>query len=123
MPQVNIRIDSETDKFLSYLCEMENKSKSTISKEIFMKGIEIQIFPYFAQQYKSGNISIHQIATLLNKSHLEIMDKIAELIEDIYISEDLIDYSQKIGQKMHPLFQDAKKRKISFKGTINPPQK
>jgi hypothetical protein len=118
MSQINFRIDDELDDFISLMSKLENKSKSTLGKEIFLKGVNNVMFPYLAQLYQQGKISIKEIAKITKIHPSEVIARVAELIDDIELDPKLIDYSEKVGQKMLPYLIEAKKRGVSLKGTI-----
>jgi hypothetical protein len=119
MTQINFRINEELDEFISLMSKIENKTKSTISKEIFLKGLNSVMLPYMAQLYKEGKISIKQISKITKIHPSEIISQVAKLIDDIDIDPELISYSEEVGKKLEPYLAEAKKRGITFKGTIN----
>lgn len=88
-----------------------------------MKGIATVMYPYLANLYRDGKISIKQIARLMKSDPSEVISQIASLLEDITIDDNLIDYSEKVGKKLEPLLQHAKKSGKTFKGTVNTDQK
>ncbi len=53
MSQINFRIDDELDEFVTLMSQLENKSKSSIGKEIFLKGLNAVMLPYLAHLYQA----------------------------------------------------------------------
>lgn len=118
MSQINFRIEHELDEFVTLMSELENKSKSSISKEIFLKGINLVMLPYLAHLYQIGRISIRQIAKITKIHHNDVISQIAQLIDDIQLDPELIEYSEQVGKKLLPYLIEAKKSGFSLKGTI-----
>jgi hypothetical protein len=119
MAQLNFRIEDEIDEFVSLMSDLERKSKSSIGKDIFMKGIEIIMLPYLAELYRIGKISIKHISKITHIHPSEVISKVADLIDDIEINPELVQYSAEIAKKMDPFLKQAKENGFSLKGTIN----
>jgi predicted HTH domain antitoxin len=119
MTQINFRIDDEIEEFILLMSKLEGKSKTNISKDIFMNGLNSTMMPYLANLYKEGKISIKHIAKITKIHPMEIMNKVAQLIDDIEINPDLIEFSEEIGKKLLPYLKNAKDAGFSLKGTIN----
>ena len=77
------------------------------------------MFPYLAKLYKAGKISIRQIAHLTKLHPTEVISHIAELIEDIDLKSNLIEYSEKVAEELSPFLEAARKKDFSLEGTIN----
>jgi hypothetical protein len=119
MNQVNFRIDDITNKFLEFMADMEKKTKSAISKEIFQDGLKTKMMPYLANLYKEGKISIKNIAYITGIHHTEIYHLLPDLIDDIDMDDSIIAYSREIGKKLRPYLQELQKKGVSFdKGII-----
>ena len=113
MTQINIRVDSEIEKFIEIKSRIEGKSKSLISKEIFLKGVSMIMMPFFATLYRESKISIKEIARLTNQEPSAVIDQIAKLTDDIEMDDELIEYSHEIGNKIQPYLFEAKQFQIS----------
>ena len=66
MSQINFRISSQIEKFITLKAQIEQKTKTAISKEIFLKGMNDVMFPYLTNLYKEGKVSIKKIAEITN---------------------------------------------------------
>ncbi len=119
MFQINFRVDEKISTFIDLKMKLEGKSRASISKEIFINGLNNQMMPYLANLYKKGKISIKNIANITGIHYTEVISIVADLIDDIEVDPKLIQYSEEISKKLLPQLKQAKEKGISFKGTIN----
>ena len=84
-----------------------------------MNGLNNQILPYLADLYKNGKISIKNIAEITGIHYTEVISLVSQLIDEIEIDPQLIQYSEAVSKKLLPHLKHAKEQGISFKGTIN----
>ena len=119
MSQINFRVNKKINSFIDLKMKLEGKSKASISKDIFMDGLNNQMMPYLAHLYKSGKISIKHIAEITGIHFTEVISLVAQLIDDIEIDPQIIQYSEAVSQKLLPYLKQAKEQGISFKETIN----
>jgi len=118
MTQINFRVDKKINSFIDLKMKLEGKSRASITKDIFMNGFNSQMMPYLANLYKTGKISIKNIAEITGIHYTEVISLIAKLIDEIEIDPQLIQYSDAVSKKLLPHLKHAKKEGISFKGTI-----
>ena len=118
MSQINFRVDETIDSFIDLKMKLEGKSRASISKEIFMNGLNKEMVPYLANLYKSGKISIKNIAEITGIHYTEVISLVAKLIDEIEIDPQLIQYSETVSKKILPHLKQAINQGISFKGTI-----
>ncbi|MHA1618858.1 MAG: hypothetical protein ACTSVZ_06210 [Promethearchaeota archaeon] len=114
MAQLNFQIPMELNDFLEEMGHHEGISKSAYAKKIFMDTLNKEMMPIFAQLYKKGEISIKKIAKITNTHHLQVMKKMAALIEDIDISDRIVEYTEAVSNKAAPLF----KKNVNFDDSI-----
>ena len=114
MSQINFRLNEHIEKFLSLKARLENKTKTAIANEIFLKGVNEVMLPYLTKLYQEGKVSIKQISEITNLHFTEIMDLIPKYITDINENEDIITYAEEVEKMFEPLIENAKKKGISF---------
>ncbi|MHA1601452.1 MAG: hypothetical protein ACTSVU_00615 [Promethearchaeota archaeon] len=114
MSQINFRVQGYIEKFLALRAKLENKSKTAVANEIFLKGLNELMFPYLAKLYQEGKISIKKISEITNQHFSQIMDEIPKFIKDIKEDDELLQYSEKIEEIFEPFIQNAKQQNISF---------
>ena len=114
MSQINFRVQGHIEKFLTLRAELENKTKTAIANEIFLKGINDLMIPYLAKLYQEGKISIKQISEITNQHFTQVMDEIPKHIEDIKENDELLQYSDTVEKIFEPFIQNAKQQDISF---------
>ena len=119
MSQINFRIDENSKDFIEYMCGIEGKSIAAISKEIFMESLNKKMMPYLAELYRVGKISIRKISDMTGMHFIDVMDEIPKFIDDIECDPEILDYSEKVGEKILPLLKAAAEKGISFKGKIS----
>ena len=114
MSQINFRIQDHIEKFLSLKAKLENKSKTAVANEIFLKGINSDMMPYLAKLYQEGKISIKQISEITNHHFTEILDLIPKYIDDIEENKENILSMERLDEIFDSLIQNAKLKGISF---------
>lgn len=123
MSQINFRIQDHIEKFLSLKAKLENKSKTAVANEIFLKGINSDMMPYLAKLYQEGKISIKQISEITNHHFTEILDLIPKYIDDIEENNENILSMERLDEIFDSLIQNAKLKGISFDEGISSEKK
>jgi len=123
MSQINFRIQDHIEKFLSLKAKLENKSKTAVANEIFLKGINSDMMPYLAKLYQEGKISIKQISEITNHHFTEILDLIPKYIDDIEENNENILSMERLDEIFDSLIQSAKLKGISFDEGISSEKK
>ena len=119
MSQINFRIQDHIEKFLSLKAKLENKSKTAVANEIFLKGINSDMIHYLAKLYQEGKISIKQISEITNLYFTEILDLIPKYIDDIEENKENILSMERLDEIFDSLIQNAKLKGISFDESIS----
>lgn len=114
MAQLNFQIPKELNDFLEEMGHHEGISKSAYAKKLFMATLNSEMMPIFAQLYKKGEISIKKIAKITNIHYLQVMKKMASLIDDIDISDRIVEYTEDVSNEIIPLF----KKRIDFNESV-----
>lgn len=114
MTQINFRVQGHIEKFLTLRAKLENKSKTAVANEIFLKGITELMIPYLAKLYQEGKISIKKISEITNQHFTQVMDELPKHIRDIKEDDELLQYAGTIEEIFEPFLQNAKQQGISF---------
>ncbi|TFG17999.1 MAG: hypothetical protein EU530_09850 [Promethearchaeota archaeon] len=97
---------------------MAGKSKATISKEIFQKGLKDDMFPFLANLYKEGKISVKQIAKITGIHHTEIYSMLPEYIDDIDMDDKILEDFGNFDQEFRAYLKELKKKGVSLSDSI-----
>ena len=118
MSQINFRVDEFTNKFIEFKSNLKGKSKAAISKEIFQKGLKEEMFPFLANLYKEGKISIKKIAYITGIHPTEIYMMMPKYIEDIEMDDTVFHDFGKFNEKFVAYLKDLKKKGVTFSDGI-----
>jgi hypothetical protein len=118
MSQINFRIDEFTNEYIEFKSKMDGKSKAAISKEIFQKGLKEEMFPFLANLYKEGKISVKKIAYITGIHPSEIYPMLPKYIDDIEMDDAVLRDFGKFHEKFVAYLKDLKKKGISFSDGI-----
>ncbi|MHA1651026.1 MAG: hypothetical protein ACTSYB_12595 [Candidatus Helarchaeota archaeon] len=100
MTQINLRLNEEIYKIISYLAEKKSVSKSEIAREFLMKGLSQDLLPLLLKDYQEGKISLKKIVLLTKLSPIEILRKMPMMIEEPPISPEVDDYTKRVADKI-----------------------
>ena len=114
MTQLNFQIPQELNDFLEEMGHHEGISKSAYAKKLFITTLNNEMMPIFAQLYKRGEISIKKIAKITNIHYLQVMKKMAALVDDIDISDRSVEYTEAVSNDAALLF----KKHVNFDDSI-----
>ena len=87
---ISIRLTEELDKKLKKLAEQEGEDRSTLVRELLLKGLEEKQLEQVLDLYKKGKITMWKAAQIAGISLWKMMEIIKERkIELNYSEEDL----------------------------------
>lgn len=99
MTQINIRVNTNIDKIISYLASRRKVPKAVIARELLSENLTQKILPILLEDYQNGKIGIKNILRLTNLTPDEVMDLIAGLGVEPPITTELDDYTQSVADR------------------------
>ena len=114
MSQVNFRIDEYTTKYIEFKAKIDGKSKSSISKEIFQKGLKEEMLPFLANLYKEGKISVKRISYITGIHPTDIYGMLPKYIDDVDFDDDFLKNFGKISQEFSDYLKKLTENGVSF---------
>jgi len=100
MTRLNIRIDSEMNKIISFIAAEKGTSKALVARYLLSHGLNSVLFPLLAQLYQEGKVSLKKIITLTKMHPGEVLEKLPQYLDKSPITLEIDDYTTDITDKI-----------------------